>query len=145
MSFYTPPKLGTSNSTPTLFVSSHTEVHSSHDIHGGVLKSKHTFLTHYLDFIRSKGKTLSKVPVMGYKELDLYRLYQEVIHYGGFQKVRLLPVTTPLSYYLFLEPSSKAGSGGSLGTHPHFPRSAYETLASSPSHGKSECILISRL
>mmetsp|Transcript_21261 Transcript_21261/g.23762 ORF Transcript_21261/g.23762 Transcript_21261/m.23762 type:complete len:462 (+) Transcript_21261:167-1552(+) len=53
----------------------------------GVLATRRLWMQHYSQFMALKGKSISKIPVMGYKELDLYRLYQEVISYGGFQEV----------------------------------------------------------
>jgi len=38
-------------------------------------------------FMAEVGKPLSKIPIMGYKELDLYQLYKEVIAHGGFNEV----------------------------------------------------------
>eukprot|EP01114_Cavostelium_apophysatum_P023537 TRINITY_DN88_c0_g1_i1.p2 TRINITY_DN88_c0_g1~~TRINITY_DN88_c0_g1_i1.p2 ORF type:complete len:428 (-),score=122.24 TRINITY_DN88_c0_g1_i1:257-1540(-) len=38
-------------------------------------------------FMSEIGKPLSKIPIMGYKELDLYQLYKEVIAHGGFNEV----------------------------------------------------------
>jgi hypothetical protein len=35
-------------------------------------------------FMAEIGKPLSKIPIMGYKELDLYQLFKEVTAYGGF-------------------------------------------------------------
>jgi hypothetical protein len=39
-------------------------------------------------FMAEIGKPLSKIPIMGYKELDLYQLFKEVTAYGGFTEVR---------------------------------------------------------
>jgi len=38
-------------------------------------------------FMAEIGKPLSKIPIMGYKELDLYQLYKEVTAHGGFNEV----------------------------------------------------------
>jgi len=38
-------------------------------------------------FMGEIGKPLSKIPIMGYKELDLYQLFKEVTAYGGFTEV----------------------------------------------------------
>jgi len=38
-------------------------------------------------FMAEVGKPLSKIPIMGYKELDLYQLYKEVTAHGGFNEV----------------------------------------------------------
>jgi len=38
-------------------------------------------------FMTEIGKPLTKIPIMGYKELDLYQLFKEVISYGGFHEV----------------------------------------------------------
>lgn len=38
-------------------------------------------------FCAEVGKPLSKIPIMGYKELDLFQLYKEVVARGGFNEV----------------------------------------------------------
>jgi len=38
-------------------------------------------------FMGDCGKPLSKIPIMGYKELDLFQLFKEVSAYGGFNEV----------------------------------------------------------
>jgi hypothetical protein len=38
-------------------------------------------------FMIEVGKPLSKIPIMGYKELDLFQLFKEVSAYGGFNEV----------------------------------------------------------
>jgi len=38
-------------------------------------------------FMGEVGKPLSKIPIMGYKELDLFQLFKEVAAYGGFNEV----------------------------------------------------------
>jgi len=38
-------------------------------------------------FMAEIGKPLSKIPIMGYKELDLFQLFKEVTAYGGFIEV----------------------------------------------------------
>lgn len=38
-------------------------------------------------FMAEVGKPLSKIPIMGYKELDLYQLFKEVTAHGGFNEV----------------------------------------------------------
>jgi hypothetical protein len=38
-------------------------------------------------FMAEIGKPLSKIPIMGYKELDLFQLFREVTAYGGFIEV----------------------------------------------------------
>jgi len=38
-------------------------------------------------FMGEVGKPLSKIPIMGYKELDLFQLFKEVSAYGGFNEV----------------------------------------------------------
>jgi hypothetical protein len=38
-------------------------------------------------FMSEIGKPLSKIPIMGYKELDLFQLFREVTAYGGFNEV----------------------------------------------------------
>jgi hypothetical protein len=38
-------------------------------------------------FMAEIGKPLSKIPIMGYKELDLFQLFREVVSFGGFNEV----------------------------------------------------------
>jgi len=38
-------------------------------------------------FMGDNGKPLNKIPIMGYKELDLFQLFREVMTYGGFNEV----------------------------------------------------------
>jgi len=38
-------------------------------------------------FMAEIGKPVSKIPIMGYKELDLYQLFREVVSFGGFNEV----------------------------------------------------------
>jgi hypothetical protein len=64
-------------------------------------------------FMAEIGKPLSKIPIMGYKELDLYQLFKEVNNHGGFSEVvrnvgtwskiwkRLGILTLPLRTLLF--------------------------------------------
>lgn len=54
---------------------------------GAHLPERKIWTAHYTTFMTSRNKSISKIPVMGYKELDLYSLYKEVLCYGGFQKV----------------------------------------------------------
>jgi len=55
---------------------------------GAHLPERKIWLAHYTAYMTSRNKSISKIPVMGYKELDLYSLYKEVLCYGGFQKVK---------------------------------------------------------
>lgn len=57
---------------------------------GAHLPERKIWTAHYTTFMTSRNKSISKIPVMGYKELDLYSLYKEVLCYGGFQKVSFL-------------------------------------------------------
>lgn len=41
----------------------------------------------YAQYNMKAGRTVMKVPIMGYKELDLYTFYKEVQSYGGYHKV----------------------------------------------------------
>jgi len=45
------------------------------------------FLGDLNKFMAEIGKPLSKIPIMGYKELDLYQLFKEVVAFGGFNEV----------------------------------------------------------
>jgi len=38
-------------------------------------------------FMFENAKPLTKIPIMGYKELDLFQLFKEVMAYGGFNEV----------------------------------------------------------
>eukprot|EP01117_Protostelium_nocturnum_P014897 TRINITY_DN571_c0_g1_i1.p1 TRINITY_DN571_c0_g1~~TRINITY_DN571_c0_g1_i1.p1 ORF type:complete len:377 (+),score=124.76 TRINITY_DN571_c0_g1_i1:494-1624(+) len=45
------------------------------------------FMADINKFMSEVGKPLSKIPIMGYKELDLFQLFREVSAYGGFNEV----------------------------------------------------------
>jgi len=64
----------------------------------GVLGTRETWQQHFYQFMNVKGSKVA-IPVMGYKDLDLYRLYQEVIAFGGFLKV--------LSIFFIYHPTSQ--------------------------------------
>lgn len=62
----------------------------------GMDESKHSFkfsmtredfLKDLYSFMRSRGQPISKLPSLGYQELDLYLLYQLVIARGGMDEV----------------------------------------------------------
>jgi hypothetical protein len=57
---------------------------------GNEEKDRKTFLQDLNKFMLETGKPLSKVPIMGYKELDLFQLFREVQSFGGFNEVRCL-------------------------------------------------------
>jgi len=50
-------------------------------------KQSELFLTDLYNFALQNNQKLNKCPIMGYKELDLYQLYNEVIALGGFNQV----------------------------------------------------------
>jgi len=50
-------------------------------------KERKLFMQDLNKFMSENGKPLSKIPIMGYKELDLYQLFKEVLAYGGFNEV----------------------------------------------------------
>lgn len=50
-------------------------------------KERKLFLSDINKFMAEIGKPFSKIPIMGYKELDLYQLFREVCSYGGFIEV----------------------------------------------------------
>jgi len=50
-------------------------------------RERKIFMAEVNKFMAEIGKPLSKIPIMGYKELDLYQLYKEVIGHGGFIEV----------------------------------------------------------
>lgn len=62
----------------------------------GPVESKHSisfnmtreaFLKDLYSFMHARGQPISKLPSLGYKELDLYLLYQLVIERGGMDEV----------------------------------------------------------
>jgi AT-rich interactive domain-containing protein 4A len=54
----------------------------------GYEEKKREFLERLGSFLNSCGKRPSgKPPIMGYKELDLYSLYNEVVEHGGYHTV----------------------------------------------------------
>jgi len=50
-------------------------------------KDRKNFTQEIHKFMAEIGKPLSKIPIMGYKELDLFQLYKEVTAHGGFNEV----------------------------------------------------------
>jgi len=50
-------------------------------------RERKLFMNDLNKFMTELGKPLSKIPIMGYKELDLYQLFKEVTSYGGFNEV----------------------------------------------------------
>ncbi|PRP84544.1 hypothetical protein PROFUN_05879 [Planoprotostelium fungivorum] len=46
-----------------------------------------SFMMDVNKFMAEAGKPLFKIPIMGYKELDLFQLFKEVSAYGGFNEV----------------------------------------------------------
>lgn len=50
-------------------------------------RERKNFMQDINKFMSEIGKPLSKIPIMGYKELDLYQLFKEVCSYGGFNEV----------------------------------------------------------
>lgn len=48
------------------------------------------FMQELNKFMSENGKPLSKIPIMGYKELDLFQLFREVTNFGGFNEVKLI-------------------------------------------------------
>jgi hypothetical protein len=53
----------------------------------GEERERKMFMTDLNKFMTEIGKPLSKIPIMGYKELDLFQLFKEVSAYGGFNEV----------------------------------------------------------
>lgn len=49
--------------------------------------TKEDFLRDLYSFMKSRGQAISKLPSLGYQELDLYLLYQLVIARGGMDEV----------------------------------------------------------
>jgi len=50
-------------------------------------EERKAFMQDLNKFMIESNKPLSKLPIMGYKELDLFQLFKEVIAYGGFNEV----------------------------------------------------------
>jgi hypothetical protein len=50
-------------------------------------RERKLFMQDLSKFMVEIGKPLSKIPIMGYKELDLFQLFKEVAAYGGFNEV----------------------------------------------------------
>jgi len=50
-------------------------------------RERRIFLGELNKFMMDLGKPFNKIPIMGYKELDLFQLFKEVISYGGFNEV----------------------------------------------------------
>jgi hypothetical protein len=50
-------------------------------------QERKAFMGEINKFMAEIGKPLNKIPIMGYKELDLYQLYKEVVAAGGFLEV----------------------------------------------------------
>lgn len=50
-------------------------------------RDRKQFMQDLNKFMVEIGKPLSKIPIMGYKELDLFQLFKEVNSYGGFNEV----------------------------------------------------------
>lgn len=50
-------------------------------------KERKQFMAQLSQFFAELGKTMPQLPVMGYKELDLYTLFTEVLAFGGFMQV----------------------------------------------------------
>lgn len=65
------------------------EANDSHNDHNLVNdeEERRSFNREIHRFMADIGKPLTKIPIMGYKELDLYQLFKEVVSYGGFSEV----------------------------------------------------------
>jgi hypothetical protein len=64
------------------FDSSNSSVQSANEA-----EERKGFMQDLNKFMIESNKPLSKLPIMGYKELDLFQLYKEVVSYGGFNEV----------------------------------------------------------
>lgn len=58
---------------------------SKHSTHFGM--SREAFIKDLYSFMQARGQPISKLPSLGYQELDLYLLYQLVIARGGMDEV----------------------------------------------------------
>lgn len=65
------------------------ESNDSHNDHNLINdeEERRNFTREIHRFMADIGKPLTKIPIMGYKELDLYQLFKEVVSYGGFSEV----------------------------------------------------------
>lgn len=54
-----------------------------------IIQNRHAFDVHFKEYWTKKyGSNSSlKIPIMGFKELDLFRLLQETLYYGGYYNV----------------------------------------------------------
>ncbi len=71
---------------------------------------KERFRKNLFAFLQSRGATNLKVPQIGGKELDLYRLYQSVVRRGGAQKVSDLKLWKEIVNEFDLPPSCTSAS-----------------------------------
>eukprot|EP01080_Neovahlkampfia_damariscottae_P004894 gene4894-8488_t len=49
--------------------------------------NKQLFLTELANFLKTRNKSISRIPTLGHKELDLQALYKEVLSRGGVEEV----------------------------------------------------------
>ena len=47
-----------------------------------------SFLAELSSFLKTRNKSISRIPTLGHKELDLQALYKEVLSRGGVEEVR---------------------------------------------------------
>lgn len=54
-----------------------------------IIQNRHVFDAHFKEYwLKKYGSSASlKIPIMGFKELDLFRLLQETLYYGGYYNV----------------------------------------------------------
>jgi hypothetical protein len=50
-------------------------------------ENKKKFLSELIEFLRTRNIPFNRVPTLGHRELDLFRLYEEVTGRGGVQAV----------------------------------------------------------
>jgi len=55
--------------------------------HSNEVEERKVFMQDLNKFMMDSNKPLSKLPIMGYKELDLFQLFREVVSHGGFNEV----------------------------------------------------------
>jgi hypothetical protein len=52
----------------------------------GLVSDREKWEQDFRAFLKEQGRTFIRVPLMGYREIDFYSLYKEVICWGGYEK-----------------------------------------------------------
>jgi hypothetical protein len=53
----------------------------------GLLSNREKWEADFKAFLKEQGRASYKTPLMGFKEVDFYSLYKEVVCWGGYEKV----------------------------------------------------------